>query len=508
MNRRNFILSSLLAATLPIQATPIHRPKFPKSPFTLGVASGDPTPEGFVLWTRLALEPLEKGGGMPPEPVPVTWELALDSGMKDVIRKNSTSAIPGLAHSVHVDIAGLKSDREYWYRFRSGDYFSRTGKTKTLPAETNDSKKIRFVTTSCQNYAHGYFVAYDHIIADQPDFIMHLGDYIYDTSFGEDFRKHDRDESPESLEQFRQRHALYKTEIHLQNAHARIPFFSMIDNHDAVEDLTEANMAKRAAAYQAWYEHMPVRGYPFAGANQFDLHRNIKLGNLLQINFLDTRQFRSKRDVCNTGIGSSLGFGNYRERCQDLFEENRTILGKDQTDWLVNKLRSSQSIWNVLASPGPFLPFRIRNKNKELGYIGAWDAYPENRKEIIRAINQSEGHPLILSGDMHSFWALDSSFDKSLDVGTPLTEFVSSSISANWPEPLSKPVTANLKSNNQVKFYNGEKRGYFLHEVHKDTWQATAKAIVSTKKRNSGSFALAKFIVSRGESGFRTTKEI
>ena len=179
------------------------------------------------------------------------------------------------------------------------------------------------------------------------------------------------------------------------------------------------------------------------------------------------------------------------------------MLGRAQTDWLVKNLRNNRASWNVIASPGPFLPFRLENNKKELRYIGAWDAYPENRQEIINAIKISPGHPLVLSGDMHSFWAIDANDDPFLNKKTELIEFVGSSVSANWPEPLSKPVRTNLKKNRQIKFYNGEKRGYFLHELNADTWVATAKGVLSTKDKKSKVLQLAKFLVKKGKSGFQ-----
>ena len=503
MKRRNFILSSLLAAALPVRSVGSPVPKFKRSPFSLGVASGDCTPDGFVLWTRVAPNPMENGGGAGFADLPVFWELSLDPQMKKIIRSGWVSASPKLAHSVHVDLSGLESNHVYWYRFQCGGHFSRIGKTKTLPLEINDSSKIKFVTTSCQNYTHGYFVAYEYMLEDEPDFILHLGDYIYDTSFGETFRTHETESPPQSLAEFRLRHALYKTDEHLQNAHAKVPFFAMIDNHDAVEDNSTETTEKRAAAYQAWYEHMPIRGYPFLGANEFSLHRNIKIGRLAEIKLLDSRQFRSIREICDQNPQSSLGFGNFRHKCDDIFEKNRTMLGRAQTDWLVDNLESNLASWNVIASPGPFLPFRLENEKKELRYIGAWDAYPENRQEILNAIERSPGHPLVLSGDMHSFWAIDASEDTFLNRKTELIEFVSSSVSANWPEPLSNPVQVNLKNNKQIKFYNGEKRGYFLHELNTDTWIATAKGVLNAKDRKSKIVQLAKFQVNKEKPGFK-----
>lgn len=503
MKRRDFLASTALGLTgssLAVQATTAE--KFSATPFSLGVASGDVTQGSSILWTRLAPAPLSAGGGMPAEAFPVRWALAEDSDMTNVVRSGQVLATPALGHSVHVDVQGLEPGRIYWYQFHASGYASTVGKTKTLPA----GGSVRFATASCQNYTHGYFVAYEHMVRDQPDFVIHLGDYIYDTSFGENFRRHETEKAPESLEEFRQRHALYKTDRHLQQAHAQLPFFTTIDNHDAIEDLDTSKAHQRAAAYQAWYEHMPVRGYGSPGDNEFDLCRQIQIGDVAQICLLDARQFRDKRDLCRDSMDPGYGFGNYRERCEPVWAEDRTMLGMAQERWLQKALVNNRANWNVVASPGPFLPFRYHVNGRELAYIGAWDAYPANRKRVAEGlIGNRNGHPLILSGDVHSCWALDGADVASPAERTPVVEFVTSSISANWPEPLSKPVSDNLAANPQVRFYGPDHRGYLLHNVDSQRWDTTARAVRDVYDDQSCAFDLAKFRVVNGKSGLERT---
>ncbi len=507
MKRRAFLGSTILglsATTLvPARAS---APEFSRNPFTLGVASGDVTDNSAVLWTRLAPEPLQADGGMDSSGVLVNWEIALDPAMSRIVQRGESVASSELAHSVHVELENMNANQEYWYRFSTTSQHSQIGRTKTLPDTKSQLQSLRFVTASCQNYSHGYFVAYEHMVKDKPDFVIHLGDYIYDTSFGATFRKHETEKRPETLDEFRRRHALYKTDEHLQHAHAQIPFFTTIDNHDAIEDKDPDKAAQRIAAYQAWYEHMPVRGFVGPGANRFDLLRKIQLGNLAQISLLDARQFRDKKDLCRDSMDSKFGFGNYRERCKEIIKDERSMLGKEQESWLINNLQNNSTSWNVIASPGPFLPFHFQHGGKDLRYIGAWDAYPANRKRIAEVVAQSSsGHPLILSGDVHSFWALDGSLTRDPDERIPVVEFVTSSISANWPEPLNKPVMDNLNNNPQVKFYEGERRGYLLHEVNKTEWKTTARAMQDVKDNQSRAFDAANFLVRKGESGFTQT---
>jgi alkaline phosphatase D len=504
MQRRIFLLKTLLGfGAAPLIAPLASGLELSSDPFTLGIASGDVTANSSVLWTRLAPEPLQADGGMAPVSVPVQWEIAEDAQMSQIVQWGDVLSTPALAHSVHVDVQRLEPGREYWYRFSTGSQRSPIGKTRTLPDGNSQLDSLRFVTASCQNYTHGYFTAYEHMVRDSPDFVIHLGDYIYDTSFGETFRQHETEQAPVTLADFRRRHARYKTDKYLQHAHANLPFFTTIDNHDAIEDMDPDKFAQRAAAYQAWYEHMPVRGYDSIGGNSFDLQRKISISDLLQISLLDSRQFRDKKDLCRESMDSNYGFGNYRESCSSILKQERSMLGKKQEQWLIDNLTQNKSSWNVIASPGPFLPFRYYVDGKELSYIGAWDAYPANRQRIADAIKTAKtGHPIVLSGDVHSFWALDGALTKDVDEQIPVVEFVTSSISANWPEPLAKPVIDNLVNNPQVKFYEPALRGYLLHEMNAKEWKTSARAVQDVKDEQSPVSTLARFLVSRGGPGF------
>ena len=504
MNRRGFLIRALLGLGAASSAAPLTlAAKFSRNPFSLGVASGDVSDTSAVLWTRLAPEPSRADGGMSAVSVPVQWVVATDEDFSDVIRRGTAIAAAELAHSVHIELEGLKPGGRYWYRFAAASHTSRVGRFKTLPASDAPLDAIRFVTTSCQNYTHGTFVAYEHIVRDRPEFIIHLGDYFYETSYGETFRRHEVEPMPATLDGFRRRHAHYKTDPHLQEAHAELPFYTMIDNHDAIEDNDPSKYAQRAAAYQAWYEHMPVRGYPGIGANAFDLKRRIQLGTLAQLCVLDGRQFRDQRSICENAY-PDYGFGNYRERCDAVFDEDRSMLGEQQERWLYKHIGSNTAAWNVVASPGPVQPYSYRHDGKDLRYIGAWDVYPANRQRLVAALQSAKiGHPLITSADVHSFWAMDGTLTPDSGERIPIPEFVSSSISANWPEPLDQPVRENLAHNPQVRLYEGDRRGYLLHEVTATEWTTTMRAVDDVRNASSGITDLARFVVRNGEPGFR-----
>ncbi|MEO0574153.1 MAG: alkaline phosphatase D family protein [Pseudomonadota bacterium] len=505
MDRRDFLFSSVLGISACSSIASLEA-QIPDNPFTLGVASGDATADAVILWTRLAPQPQSDDGGMPANDVPVLWELALDANMSQIVQRGEAIASRELAHSVHVDARGLAANQQYWYRFRIGRYTSTTGRTKTLPSADATLKSARFITTSCQNYAHGYFNAYRHMIEDDADFVIHLGDYLYDTSFGVNFRQHETQSPPQTLNEFRKRHATYKSDPDLRAAHTRLPFYTTIDNHDAIDDADPARFSQRAAAYQAWYEHMPVRGYDPAVPNRFDLKRVLALGGLAQISYIDVRQFRDAKAVCGNNDYPDYGFGNYRERCAAMLDAERSMLGQDQERWLTQQLAGNRATWNVLASPGPFLPYSYAHDGKDLRYIGAWDAYPANRRRVAQALERANvGHPLILSGDVHSFWAMDGRRVPMNNERFDVTEFVTSSVTANWPAPLDQPVVANLTRNEHVQFYDGNKRGYLLHDVSPTQWVTTARAIDDVTQRDSQAHDLARFSVTHGTKGFSVT---
>ena len=268
-------------------------------------------------------------------------------------------------------------------------------------------------------------------------------------------------------------------------------------------DIDPAGMARRAAAYQAWYEHMPVRGYGSPGDNRFELLRTIRAGNLVQVNLLDTRQFRDSQYLCSNN-DPAYGFGNYRERCSELLVEERSMLGEAQERRLMESITNNRSAWNVIASASVFSPFQLEIDNKIFNFTGSWDGYPPNRDRVVSAIKRSNtGQAVILSGDMHSFWAIDGMQSTAIADRFPGVEFVVSSISANWPDQMDKPIADNLVRNPQIQFYEPDKRGYLLHEVSAKEWQATARAVDNVRDAQSGVLDLARFVIEYGKPGLR-----
>ena len=340
-SRRSFLqaLSALgLATSLAAYSQP--RPRFSSNPFKLGVASGYPTPDGLTLWTRLAPEPAQPDGGLDPAPVPVRWEIARDERFSSITASGTAEASPEWAHSVHVDVHGLEPDRWYWYRFMAGDAQSAPARTRTAPAANATVERLRFAFASCQQYEQGYYGAYRHIVADEPDLVAFLGDYIYESSWGKDHvRKHDRPNEALTLDDYRSRHAHYKTDPDLQAAHAACPWILTWDDHEVVNDYADDRsidgamskqefLARRAAAYRAYYEHMPLPSRMRPEGARMRIYTQVGWGALARFFVLDDRQYRSYHS-CQPPGRRSAGSVDVSV-CTKLLAPTRTILGRAQ----------------------------------------------------------------------------------------------------------------------------------------------------------------------------------
>lgn len=516
MDRRRFLgtTAAVGAGTLMVgsTATPASAQADPASastgrrggpfPFTLGVASGDVTSRAVALWTRLAPEPLDADGGMGDEDVEVQWELAADQNFARRIATGRVMATAALGHSVHVTVDGLGPGRRYWYRFRANGHESRVGRTKTLPQ--GPTSRVRFATSSCQHWENGLFVAYQSMVRDDVDFVLHLGDYIYGVSRG-DFRRHSDPEVPRTLDQYRVRHAQYKTDESLQAIHAAVPFLTTLDNHDALPDEAgdAAELDMRAAAYQAWYEHMPTRTPHRIEAASMPIYRAVDLGDLVSLNLVDSRQFRDPQDICTDEIDFSYGFGIYRPRCDEVDTPGRTTLGPDQTRWLDRRIATADATWNVMANTVLFSPFRFDRDGVHNIYESSWDAYPESQRHLLDSwAAAGSRNRVVLSGDIHSNWVIDIPADPTDPAGQPAgTEFLGTSITSLWPGPLDQPIADNLANNPHVKYYNGQERGYQVHTVTGREWRTELRIVDDTTDPSARARTAATWVVEEGRPG-------
>ncbi|VVE28860.1 alkaline phosphatase D family protein [Pandoraea commovens] len=506
MKRRTFLAGSglLVGAPAVIIRQSSARSVSHGTRFPFSVASGDPTADAVVLWTRLARDTVDTGP-VASTPVNVEWMVATDRRMTKVVRRGVAVAQPMYGHSVHVDVAGLAPDREYWYAFRCGNELSPVGRTRTLPSERADISRFRFNVVSCQNWEQGYFDAYDGMAADDPSFVMHVGDYIYDVSRGGGVRDHERRALPMTLDDYRRRHALYKTDAALRRAHETFPFILTLDNHDGLEDNTTdvAQLNRRAAAYQAWYEFQPVRYAPLPASPAMQIQRGYDIGNLMRLTIPDTRQFRDSETPCASVSDSKFAFGVYEQACKANDAPERSMLGAGQELWLKDRLQNTPAQWNVIASTVKMTPFDMRHNDALYRYLQSWDGYPAERNRILDQITAARvPNPVSLSGDIHSYMISSVVRNVGDDPRTaPMTELVGTSISAQWPEPLDKPMAQGLPLNPHVNYYESQRRGYMRCTVTRDSLLTDLRTIDFTDKPGGTVRTSKRFVVENGKTG-------
>ena len=509
IGRREFL--GYLAAVSAIPHLPsfangqvVQRPKFPANPFTFGVASGDPEPDGVVIWTRLAPKPLEHGGGMPREIFEVRWEVAADEGFKDVVRRGSSLAIPQLGHSVHVEVDGLNPHSWYFFRFHVGEETSVTGRTRTTPAANATPERMRFAFTSCQHYEAGYFNGYPHMQREDLDLVVHLGDYIYEYKGANNrVRKHIGPEV-KSLDEYRTRYAQYRLDEELRETHRLFPWLVTWDDHEFdnnYADLVseeegispEAFLARRMNAYQAYYEFMPLRRRSFPQGPDMTLYRSCRFGRLANFFVLDTRQYRTDQPNGD----------HQKPMTGKVFDPRATMLGGRQEKWLTTGLVQSASTWNVLAQQVMMAPLN-RGKGEDRRYsMDQWPGYEVSRRRLLKFFHErSVPNPVVLTGDIHLNWVNDLQLDfqnpKSPLVGT---EFVGTSMNngGNGGNHIEEYVRAS-KQNAFVKWYNSN-RGYVSCELTPVNWTSHFRATPFVDKPGSPIETKATWVVEQGQPG-------
>lgn len=492
------LAAGALAAPLAGRAAATN-PSFGSDPFTLGVASGAPRSDSVVLWTRLA--PVQ---GEVPAAIDVKWEIARDDKFRTIVQHGSTTAAVDVAHSVHVEVKNLEPARWYFYRFTAGDAISATGRTLTAPQLNAADARLHFAFASCQQYEQGYYAAYRHMARENLDLVVFLGDYIYESSWGRNHvRKHDAG-MPFTLDAYRNRYALYKRDPDLQLMHASAPWLVTWDDHevnndyanDRSETLDPDFLLRRAAAYRAWYEHMPVPLTALPRGPDALVYDSYRFGTLANFFVLDDRQFRAYEACPKPGRGGS----NVVSGCAERIEPGRTMLGETQERWLANGLRGSRTRWNILAQqtlmaqndrmPGPGESF----------WTDGWDGYPAARTRLLDELRESRvANPLVISGDVHCTWVADLKTDFADEKSpTVATEFCGTSITSQGPN--ARQVTATLRENPHIKYGNST-RGYLAVDLAQDHCNVTVRGLADEKLAASGIATLATFAVESGRPG-------
>lgn len=510
LTRRSFLTGSASFALAALLANRVAgavtaSPKLAAYPFALGIASGDPAPDGMVLWTRLAPRPLEPGGGMPAVPVAVDWQVAEDEAMTNIVQRGTASADPAWAHSVHVEVTGLRPDRWYWYQFKAGGDVSPKGRTRTMPPPGAAAERLRFAFASCQKYETGHFTAYAHMAREELDLIVHLGDYIYEKGDGKDaVRPHG---TPEifTLDDYRARYAVYKADPHLQAAHAMAPWIVTWDDHEVSNNYAAAIpeyperadaadfLKRRAAGYQAYYEHMPLRRSALPSGPDMLLYRRLEFGRLASFHVLDTRQYRTDQPQ-----GDGL-----KPMAPVLLDEKGTMLGERQRAWLTDGLERSAAGWNILAQQVMMACVDSQPGPEVLTSMDKWSGYEFERRRVLRHFRERKvTNPVVITGDIHCNWANELQVDFEARGAAPVgVEFVGTSITSGGDGGDHGKYSSEgmLAENPAVKFFNNE-RGYVRCEVTPGQWRTDYRTVPYVSRHGAPLNTRASFVVESGRS--------
>ncbi|MBW5425608.1 alkaline phosphatase [Streptomyces sp. BG9H] len=524
LGRRRFLTVTGAAATLAFAtnlptagvagAAELDARRIKENPFTLGVASGDPLPSSVLLWTRLAPAPYEPGGGLPKERVSVHWELAHDPRFRRVARRGVTTAHPEYNHTVHVEVDHLDAGRRYYFRFRAGQWTSATGRTRTAPAPGSRPGSLTLAAVSCQAYHDGYFTAYKHLAQDDVDVVFHLGDYLYEyavNATGGARAYKDRtlpahyNKETLTLEDYRLRYALYKSDPDLRAAHAAHPFVVTWDDHEAennyADDIDENGnppaefLLRRAAAYRAYWENLPLRRPQLPKGPDARLYRRLVWGRLAQFDILDTRQYRSDQAYGDKAHAPG----------PESDDPRRTITGATQERWLLDGWRRSRALWNVVPQQVTFSQRKLDLTAQAKLSMDAWDGYRASRKRVLAGAKAAGlDNLMVLTGDVHVGYAFDikADFDdpSSRTVGT---EIVATSI-ASGKDGADKPANweTYTKANPHLKFYNG-RRGYVTVGLGRDEARADFKTVSAVTTPGAPIKTAASFVTESGDPGLR-----
>jgi alkaline phosphatase D len=475
-------------------------------PFTLGVASGDPWAESVVLWTRLAPQPLSPDGfgGMPARDVTIRWQLAADDRFTRVIGEGQVVARPATAHAVHVEVAGLAPGREYYYRFEAMGHRSRTGRTRTAPAP-GQLAPARFGVVSCSRYETGYFTAYAHLASERPDLVLHLGDYIYEYAGNPKTpvaRPFDQGEII-TLADYRRRYAQYRTDPDLQALHAMAPFAVVWDDHEVDNNWAgeipedgqtrEQFLARRAAAFAAYHEAMPLRRAAAPAGPAARIYRELPWGDLANFYMLDTRQFRDDQPC---------GDGN-RVECAERLLPERTMLGATQEQWLRGRAAASRARWDVLGQQvffGQLL--RPLPDGRDALPMDSWNGYVAARSRVIDMFTDRRRNFVVLTGDVHRHYAGNLHADgAALDRPPVGVEFVTTSITSSG-DGRDDPggVDPILSRNPQLRF-TCDRRGYLLAEVSPQSWTTHYRVVPFVTRPGAPLETRRSFVMEAGAPG-------
>lgn len=520
---RRTLLKFAAAAALPgAWRCLLAQPASSDYPFPLGVASGPGLPSGVVLWTRWApglarqLEALSqlptaefarrRDARAPAPAIELQWELAEDESFTRIVRRGTTRATPELGHSAHVEIQDLPPGRWFYYRFAGGGATSPVGRTRAA----GPSEQLRFALASCQHFETGHFGAYRAMRADDPDLVLFVGDYIYEGGpNAKRWRPHPFP-SCRTLADYRLRYSLYKLDPALQAMHAHTPWLAIWDDHevsndyarDRGEDLSLDGHARRLAGYQAYYENLPLPAAVLAEPwEHVRLWRSLAFGDLARFTVLDGRQYRDAQACPEPGRG---GAGSPEDAdCPERRDPARTLLGREQLDWLRSELKRPGAQWQFVVQQTLFSPL-VRDTGKERYWTDGWDGYPAERERVLAAMAAGVArNTVVLGGDVHANWVCQVKRDFSrADSPVIASEFCGTSISSesSWSAAKSDRVRAR---NPHALFGDSVTRGYVLGDLSRTRLKIRLRGMDDVRKPEPAAFDLAEFEVRDGVPGPR-----
>jgi alkaline phosphatase D len=497
--RRGLLALALAAGVAPAFVACAHLRTWKSDPFALGVASGCPRPDSVVLWTRLA--PAAEPGAREQ----VGWELAIDEGFRNVVRRGTEVVDGDVAHSVHVQASGLEPSRWYWYRFTAGGEASVPGRTRTAPAPGRE-ETLAFAIASCQRYDDGHYAAWRHLADEAPDLVVFLGDYIYESAPRKDrVRTHSGSGAAKTLDDYRARYAQYKSDADLRRIHASAPWILTWDDHevqndyanDRGQDLAPDFLARRAAAYRAWWEHMPMPPSMRPVGPDLRIHDRYDWGALARFHVLDGRQYRDVHACPPGGRGGSTTV-NVAD-CPDLLRADRTLLGSAQERWLEDGLAHRDVRWNLIAQQTLMAHFTWTKEGRY--WTDGWAGYPAARDRLLDAIvARKVANPVVLSGDVHCNYVCDIKRRVDDPPGAVIaSEFCGTSIaSAGLPQ---HRVAAALPLNPHVRYGRSDERGYVALKLGASRLDASLRVVSDVEDPNSTIRTSARFSVESGRPG-------
>jgi alkaline phosphatase D len=509
MDRRVFLHalggSAFISATGRLAAQTIAH-----NPFTLGVASGSPSVDGFVLWTRL----MGSAGGepLPKVPIEVRWELATDAQFQRVVQSGAAIALPDSAHSVHIEVAGLSaSSARFWYRFMLADTVSTVGRTRTLPSPAS-TERVTLALASCQNYEHGYFGAYRHMAQEELDCVVFVGDYIYEYGSTPNRVRQHNSATCTTLDAYRARYALYKSDPDLQLAHAACPWIVTWDDHEVENDYANDRavsgrgvdfLARRGAAYRAYWEHQPLRRAQMPHGADAQLYRRYTWGQTANLHMLDARQYRDHQICTPPDQGGSRTV--FDKTCPERLAGQGSLLGARQEAWLNLGLQRSSAAFDIVGQQSIMAQMRMtasRSSEPQVAdafWNDSWDGYPAARKRAL-ATWGAKKNVLSLGGDVHATYISDLQADFD-DPASPVlaTEIVGTSISSpSWSQAVTERV---MRNNPHMKFGKSDQRGYTVLAVEPKAVIAHLRVIDNARVQETAVSTAASFVVEAGRPG-------